>query len=932
MPKSVATVFSGGLNRNSPERVDVSESSKQQNLLHIEGNLCSIDGRNLFSQTEIIADTPVKSMYRFYKTGHTVNDTTATTKQGWLLARCGEYVWLGLKQTELVNVCTLNNTSLTLTTTANIKTFPGSGTLLVTPSSGDTTPYQLAYTAKNATTGVLTVGNHPAIPAASTIEIGYFMPILYTVGDTNQAGFASMNGRCYIAANGLYRWDGFYYNVGTVACTGNTTLTGTDTTWTTSVLPGDKVYYGNGATSPHIWYGPYEVSAVGSNTSITLTGNGQSTAGFSPADKADYIIVRMHNAGIQSPTIVPTVTDQASSFLVDTGAHLYKCVVYNTISGKESATAVASASASVTLGQAVFVDMILQSGHTFVTGDRLRVYRTKAGGSTYYHVADQLINPGYKIAGSGLYYSDMTADASLTNALPYGTQDASIYAFVNAPVITIQGSSTALPARTTKYVFTLYNSITNTESNPSLECAAITVAVGHYPIVTMTMTGCDRQADYVNIYRVVDGTDETPYFIATRPWPAAGTSIVYPDSSVSDANLGDAVSYDHDAAPTGVYNLQTFNSTLYAWGDSTYKNRKYKSTINDPEHWPLYEFGYNEPTYTDPTLGGFVDYGDPGTKILSIIPDSGSFSDSGATGSNLLIQSANRAFQWWGKDWTEHRREEAWAGGIASSNCAANCLGTLVWLSRNGPTLKPSGASVPQGCYEKVFPPCRYPFADQVTAGSSTADYFLLCDGVFWRDYYVFTWCQTPSTVPNRMMLLHIPTGTFAEIGTTTYPCEAYCLSVWDGPGDNQELYYGDSKKGFVWRLHAKTGEYTYWTPSTQTGVECFHRTGLIQAPTELERLYYEKHGGRLTLCFDKPSADQSITASVYTNGEETTASDTTTATTVASTVQGGRVYADMGYLTAEGSALMLEWTGLFTRRMVFEGYVYEYTEHGRKV
>ncbi|MFA5376452.1 MAG: hypothetical protein WC455_11970 [Dehalococcoidia bacterium] len=933
--------FNGGNNRAVPERVGMNESSVLQNLVHVGGNLTSIDGRIITNPGGMPGTGAITSLERFYKSGHRIDDTAATSKKGWALASRGAYAYLACEV-----YCTLQSAAattdgyITIRTAdsgneAGINRFPNSSYVRITPASGDTTPYFLYYTAKTVATGRLTCTVPRTIPNGSLVECVDYRPVLYSAGYSDPAEYASANGRCYIAFYGLYRWDGFYYTVGTVACTGNTTLTGTGTTWSGFVLPGDKVYYCNrNGASTGTWYGPYIVSAVGSDTSITLTGNGQSTAAFNPADKADYIIVRMNNAGIAPPTTAPTLAAATGgTSALDTGAvYKYQYRYLRKISGltKASVTASPPVTTAVTdAGDYFTVGVPINwTPYSSVSGDfGIRIERTEDGGTDFLVVADYWDGYGlYSPMGSNVWYThtDKLIDTSLT---ALGATSALVPNPNIAPTVTEYASGSNLTAGTRDMYFTLYNSVTGTESNPSPK-ATVTTTAGQQVTITAALTGEDRQADYIRFYSTATDGSSTAYRIAQVAWAAGATTVSYIYTS-ADADLDSTkiMSNDFDPPPASVSHVCYNNGKMYVWGDPNYLHRGYFSTVGDPEHWARYEWGGpDEPTYEDPTLGGYFTIGHSGDEILAITPS------NDMSIASLIVQSRSKTWYWIGSNWVDHQLIEAWMDGTSSARAWANYKGVLFGLSADTGVQRKLPGAMPEGVYEKIFPLNRYPFRDQVTAGGSYADYFEKCSGACWRDYYVFVWPQSPSAYCNKMMMYHIPTGTYCEIGTTSYPVNASCLSVWNGPGDNGELYYGSAADGYIYRLHAKTGAYTLWSQDvpdqTGTGVECVWRSGAIQHGSNPDKEFNVKSPVRMFMNFHQPASDQSITVKAYTRGDETTAEWSGVSKTLSASVDGERNYVDVAP-SANGPSFMMEWSGIFTKPVVFEGYSLTYIEKG---
>ncbi len=937
---------SGGMNKAVSERVDMNESSIQQNLIHVGGNLTSIDGRIVTNPSGMPGSGEITSLGRFEKTGHRVDDTAATAKKGWALASRGAYVYLACEVYCTTQAAATGEVDsyITIRTAdsgneAGINRWPNSSNIKITPLSGDTTPYFLQYSAKNTTNGRLTCAVPFDIPSGSLVECVDYRPVLYSAGYTKPAEYASANGRCYIAFNGLNRWDGFYYTVGTVACTGNTTLTGTNSTWSGFVLPGDKVYYCNRNGAPTgTWYGPYTVASVGSNTSITLTSNGQSTAAFNPADKADYIIVRMNNAGIAPPTSVPTATAAtAGTSALDTGAvYKYRYRYARKILGvtKVSVTASSVETTSATDAGDYFTNgvPINWTPHSYIDGDfGIVIERTEGGGSTYKTLVEYWDGYGlYQPMGSGVWwtYTDKLADASLTTLL--GT-DATVPDPNIDCTVTEYASGSNLTAGTRKIYATLYNSLTGTESNPSPEVSATSTS-GQMITITQSLVGEDRQTDFVRFYSTATDGSATAYRIAQVAWTAGATSVSYVYTSAdTDLDSSKIMSTNFDPPPPNVSHARYHNGQMYVCGDTSFLHRGYYSTIGDPEHWPRYEYGGpDEPTFEDPTLGGYFSIGHSGDEILGFTPSNeGSFP-------SLLVQTRSKTWQWVGSSWVDHQLIEAWTDGTASARSWANYKGILFGMSADtGPQRKLPG-SMPEGIYEKVFPLNRYPFRDQVTAGGSYNDYFEKCVAVCWRDYYIIAWPQSTSTYNNKMYMYHIPTGTWCEIGTADHPVNASCLSVWAGPGDNGELYYGDAVTGIVYRLFAKTGTYTCWTqefasqtPLSTNGVECVWCPGAIQRGKDASKLFNIKSPIRMFASFNEPDSSQTITPKAYSRGDEGTAIWTGAAKTLSSAASGERNYIDISPTGVDAPSFLIGWSGEFTKTVVQEGYSLTYIEKG---
>ena len=206
---------------------------------------------------------------------------------------------------------------------------------------------------------------------------------IYYVGaatQTKDAGFVEWGSRLYMSFYDarMARWDGFYYITGTIKPDGTTTVPGTSTAWVTgAVRKGDSLF----VQIDTVWYGPYYITTIGAETSLTTSVAVQTAAGVA----SDYIIVRSHPAGILTPTGTITATAVGSGGSLTAGDYKFAVTYANSRTGFESepvyisGTVVCVASDSVTI--AAYGTGPTGSG---LQADTFNVYRTKAFGAKYY--------------------------------------------------------------------------------------------------------------------------------------------------------------------------------------------------------------------------------------------------------------------------------------------------------------------------------------------------------------------------------------------------------------------------------------------------------------------------------------------------------------------------------------------------------------------
>ena len=193
-------------------------------------------------------------------------------------------------------------------------------------------------------------------------------------------GFAAWGVRLYMSIYNarMMRWDAFKYHAGTIKPDGTTTVPGTDTLWTTgAVRKGDSLFVIIGTT----WYGPYYVTAIGGETTLTTSVAVPTSGGVA----SDYIITRTHQAGILTPTGTITATAVGSGGSLTAGDYKFAVTYANSVTGFESEPVYISGTVTCVTDDSVTI----ASYGTGPTGsglqaDQFKVYRTKAFGAKYF--------------------------------------------------------------------------------------------------------------------------------------------------------------------------------------------------------------------------------------------------------------------------------------------------------------------------------------------------------------------------------------------------------------------------------------------------------------------------------------------------------------------------------------------------------------------
>lgn len=500
---------------------------------------------------------------------------------------------------------------------------------------------------------------------------------------------------------------------------------------------------------------------------------------------------------------------------------------------------------------------------------------------------------------------------------------------------TAVGSGGSLTAGDYKFAVTYANSVTGFESEPvyisgTVTCVAsdsVTIAAyGTGP------TGSGLQADQFKIYRTKGFGAK--YFLAKTASRDQSGYVFASTATVdgADSALGAQLEIGHTPPPY-LRGLVQWNNRLYGYGATqlhssgdTYVttnadvNQLCLSKLNSPEYWQRNQWDADDPFDIDVLAGGFISVGQPGIEIRGLLGDGGSAGAGDTRGSSLLIlKESGLSYRWYGMDFSDFELDEAFETTCPSSHTAASREGKLFWCSRKGPVGIQSGANEMIPLYQKLFPEASRDFEALNTAASLGN-----LRGVVWRDWYIVAWRETAATANNRAALLHIPSGTVTTLDNTTNPLDAIGFSVWNGPGDANELYYAvDSTTPTIWRLAVKTSSNTYWTPASTTGIAHSYITPMFYGtPKELRKI---KHLNQVWVCFQRPAADQTITLTPLIDGASSGTAQSQTLATSGSVARKWLRFAGAEH----GSVIQIKISGTFTVPVVIERIEIEYEVHG---
>jgi hypothetical protein len=478
------------------------------------------------------------------------------------------------------------------------------------------------------------------------------------------------------------------------------------------------------------------------------------------------------------------------------------------------------------------------------------------------------------------------------------------------------------------YTYTYANSLTGYESNRAPVSNGVTCGAGSNQVTVGGWDAypADTQIDQVRIYRSKVGAPGLYFYLATisRSGALNTFAATYTDST-PDASLATTTAPTRNNPPPVLKGLIEYGDRLYGWGSD---NILRFSTLGYCEHWPDLDFSLSDPSLFPVSAGGKVFIGQSiGESIKAVVVEGGAYESTGLSGSNLLVFTESRAYRWFGWDWSEFARVEAFGVGCVAPKTALNAAGWIYWVSKRGVERLASGSNTPEVISAKIWPQGVLP---SMTAATSTpAAIMAQWAAAYWNGQYVMAYGAGVLTSNNYLLVYDTVMDTWIN-GAYWNSFEKYNdFTIWDGPGDSGEIYASDATTGKLWRLFATTTvanvRYTYSDPSTPTGVSCRYRSRPLWLADLPQDLYKVKRIIRILACWKQPTASQNVTFSVFTNGETTTPA-WSGVSAVSSAGVDRLAFTEVHPENAVGRMFQLQFDGTFTRPMELLWIQVDYT------
>lgn len=927
MLKSVIPIPKGGYAADPPLG-DGSVAAVLEGWWHNSGRLRSMEGRILESLVPHVLGVTDGEWGN-----HEIYHAPAALGGGsFLVARNGNYLWLGIRCATTVAA----GSSGTTINVASAAAFPTNGYLLI----NDT--HVVTYKGTTSTSFTTVAGTIPTIAAGDPVHWVDWRPLW---GDTGTGGyskrpanttdgFQQVNDLMYFGGGGVPgRYDGFEYHTGLVSVS-TTTLTCATANFTTAgVLPGDMIYfrYETFGQDPYPWQkSEWDmddgrlITAVGTTT-LTIS-EAPDTAftnrGPGRTSTLAYQIVRCSQIGV--PAGVTTTASLQAGGAVPVGTYRYYWRYKSARTGYTGAMSDVPDTAPELTTTAAFMTC------TTGTGTNEIVWTCKVAGTahtgrkvTLLIGADQSERMWF-VAG-GPYWPDVDEGDLVIMPITVGEvvqaseTAASIVTWANA----ITNSSFYATAAGTGIgvVASDYGTFTGGVGNDTIrlvrswsatakpEPHISGVEIWHCPVSIVTVNGITTKT-------------EGAYELRKELFYAdASTNVAYWDDA-TDASTATVYTLDADylyharPAATDVGSLLRYHGDRLECADPVYGGSLRFSTQAYHEYWPI-SGALN--------YGGRYAIGPDSDPIVDMITEGGSFQTAGRVGHSLMIWTHTRRCRMSGTNWgtDPFTLDEAEPIGAACVS-AQNIFGSVIWMAPDGPMRSAVGSNASTPIYPKLWDR-----GVRASMQSSTAEQSALL--ALWRATIVGEFYVLSNPQGLVLYCYHVPSDSYTVLPV---PAAIKSMCVWDGALDAGQLTVASATD--IYRLWLGAGKSSV-APRARKSLavpnsgsaetyQAFNWTTPPVMPGQADFGQYAKVH-QVTGRFRKAYAVQTVTLSIYVDGDLVTPAWTDAKTIAADTgLTGGHDLVSWHPNGIRGRQFNFKLSGTFSYPVDCEGLEFTYT------
>ena len=439
-----------------------------------------------------------------------------------------------------------------------------------------------------------------------------------------------------------------------------------------------------------------------------------------------------------------------------------------------------------------------------------------------------------------------------------------------------------------------------------------------------TTLGATTNYDTIEIYRSED-SELTWYLVTAITASTTDYSLVtsYLDTGATGAYTTaiDADYLYHTQPDYRIVSdtLSYFNGRLWC-ADATSPYRLRFSTLNLYEYWPVSGTG---------EYGGYITIGDNyGDRIMDISPECSAYILTGQVGGDLLIRTQTHTSRLSGSDWDDFSVDRSFEVG-AKSQIGVSSHGYSCWLGADGPMLLQLTSNNPTPIYSSQWP---YGLSEKIRVANLNSTLFK------WRaiskgDWIIFS---TDEGGIYKLRCYHLPSSTWTALSLSSLVAS---LANWSGGLDSGEISMLEKVSGRIYKLWMPTGKYTTtikqcntcWEPVSSWDADGAYQAfkylskPLILADKE-DNIDWIKAVRKVTICWIGPYTAQTVTASLYVDGDKVTASDTTTMSVAAvGASEGKRVYTKWFPRSSEGKSFELKLEGSLSNILEIDWIKIEY-------
>jgi hypothetical protein len=314
--------------------------------------------------------------------------------------------------------------------------------------------------------------------------------------------------------------------------------------------------------------------------------------------------------------------------------------------------------------------------------------------------------------------------------------------------------------------------------------------------------------------------------------------------------------------PGPIANLHNFNSRLYGSDIGLDAMTQELSTLGQYEYWPGVEYDQVSATPTNANIGGAVQLGNsPAEPITAMVPEVGTFITTGLQGSDILVFFPTRALRWSGNTAADFQVSEGVSVGAMNPALAVNAGEYIIWFDGDHFRSLPIGGSAPEIISFQLWP---RGFKDYLSKTGYVDVTSIVSDwsACYKNGWYYVACTFTAGNINDTILAYHLASKTWK---TYSVGVEDICAGAIIGAANNPNLVGVSSTSdvnGLYNLVNIESG-----IPSSGYPISFNRISGPINPAKEAEHMRDLKTINKITALMDTPLGNQTVTFSLYANG-----------------------------------------------------------------